>query len=177
MSTQNTPVGALVITEDGINALTEAQLIGRKIKPKFYRLTEDDLVIDPTLSAGDISGWYTHDINLYKEIDRDTVEFTCDIPPTENTHYTRTVGFYLEDGTLFAVAKPPFSAPPMFRNRFHAQIGYANAGQLMDFRYLPHQETEQDLALLDMILTQGEMMMKEMAFSRNITHIQGVSVQ
>ena len=173
----STPIGQSLITADGINALTQAQLSGGQIRPKFFRFSETEMTLDPMLGAEDITAWYTHDISLYRRIDGDTVEFVCDVPPTEATHYTRTVGLYLEDGTLYAVAKPPFAFPPMLRQTFKIQITYANAGQLMDFQYIPHQETEQDLALLDTILTQGEITMKEMARARHITHIQGVPVQ
>ena len=173
----STPIGQSLITADGINALVGAQANGREIKPKFFRFSDTDIVLDPTLSAEDITAWCTLDISLYRQIDGDSVEFVCDVPPEEAAHYTRTAGLYLEDGTLFAVAKPPFPFPPMLRQTFKIQITYANAGQLMDFQYLPHQETEQDLALLDTILTQAEVIMREMAFNRNITHIQGVPVQ
>ena len=173
----STPIGQSLITAEGINALTQAQLVGGQIRPKFFRFSDTDMTLDPTLSAEDISAWYTHDISLYRRIDNNTVEFVCDVSPEEATHYTRTAGLYLEDGTLYAVAKPPFPFPPMLRQTFKVQITYSNAGTLMDFKYIPHQETEQDLALLDTILTQGEVMMKEMARNRHITHIQGVPVQ
>ena len=173
----SSPIGPCLITNDGRNALTQAQLSGGKIRPKFFRFSDIDMILDPTLSAEDISAWYTHDISLYRRIDNNTVEFVCDVPPEEATHYNRTAGLYLEDGTLYAVAKPPFAQPPMLRQTLKAQITYSNSGALMDFKYIPHQETEQDLAMLDTILTQGEVMMKEMARNRHITHIQGVPVQ
>lgn len=173
----STPVGKLIITSAGIAALAEAQAHGKLPVPKFFRLSEQNLLLDEALTENDITGWYTHDINLFHRVNKDVVEFVCDVPPNEATNYTYTVGLYFEDGTLFAVGKPPFPSVPMSRQRFKLQITYANAGILMNFQYIPYEEEEQNLIILDSILTQGEAMMKEMAYSRKITHIQGVPVQ
>ena len=142
-------VGAVIVTADGINALVEAESTGRSVKPKYFRFSLQDLVLDPELSAEDIHGWLTRDISVYKQIDEHTVEFVCDVPPTEATHYARIAGLYLDDGTLFAVAKPPYPFPPALRQTLKIQVQYRQVGELMDFRYLPHHETEQDLNLLN----------------------------
>ena len=142
-------VGAVIVTADGINALVEADSTGRSIKPKYFRFSVQDLVLGPELSAGDIHGWLTRDISVYRQIDGNTVEFVCDVPPTEATDYARIVGLYLDDGTLFAVAKPPYPFPPALRQTLKIQVQYRQVGELMDFHYLSHYETEQDLNLLN----------------------------
>jgi hypothetical protein len=148
-------VGKTVVTADGINAIIEAQQTGRVIKPKYFRFSEQDLVLDPTLSASDIHGWMTSDISLYHSSGNDVVEFVCDVSPEKATHYTRLCGLYLEDGTLFAIAKPPHPFPPGLRQTFKIQVGYTNAAKIMNFVYVPHQETEQDLSLLDTSVSLG----------------------
>lgn len=140
-------VGQSIITANGIKALADASAVGKLVKPKYFKFSDVDYNLDPTLT--DISGWITKDISVYATIDSSTVEFTCDVAPEEATKYTKTAGLYLEDGTLFMLAKPPFSFPPMLRQTFKIQLVYQNAEQLIDFQYVPFYETEQDLNILE----------------------------
>ena len=148
-------VGQSIITADGINALVNAAASGTSVKPKYFVFSHQDLVLDPNLSAGDIHGWRTQDITLYQVLDGGTVEFVCDVPPTEATNYTRVCGLYLEDGTLFMVAKPPFPFPPQLRQTFKIQMVYENATELLDFKYVPFSEEEQSLSILDTSISLG----------------------
>ncbi|WP_456400117.1 hypothetical protein, partial [Persephonella sp.] len=105
------------------------------------------ITLDPTLT--DLSGvWKTADISGYFPINDNTVEFLVDIPPEEASSYGKTFGLYLEDGTLFMIAKPPYPFPPALRQTFKIQLVYNNANNLIDFQYVPFYETEQDLAIL-----------------------------
>ncbi|WP_108062711.1 phage tail-collar fiber domain-containing protein [Poseidonibacter lekithochrous] len=142
-------VGKSIITVDGINALANASASGSSVKPKYFKFSNQDLVLDPNLSASDLTGWRTQNINLYQIVDNQTVEFVCDVEPTEASDYTRSVGLFLEDGTLFMVAKPPFAFPPMLRQTFKIQMVYQNATELLDFKYVAFSQTEQDLSLLN----------------------------
>ena len=148
-------VGGSIITADGINALSNASASGKSVKPKYFKFSNQDLILDPNLSASDIHGWRTQNINLYQKIDSKTVEFVCDVIPTEATDYTRICGLYLEDGTLFMVAKPPYPFPPTLRQTFKIQMIYENATELLDFKYLSFSETEQDLSLLNTNVQMG----------------------
>lgn len=139
-------VGQSIITANGIKALMDASAVGKKVQPKKFVFSEQEIALDPTITS--LSGWIERDISLYNVLDGDTIEFVCDVPPEEATHYTKTAGLLLEDGTLFMLAKPPFPFPPMLRQTFKIQLRYQNAEQLVDFHYLPHYETEQDLAIL-----------------------------
>jgi len=132
-------VGSSIITADGINALANASASGTSVKPKYFKFSNQDLVLDPNLSAEDIVGWRTQDISLYQTIDSKTVEFVCDVEPTEATDYTRVCGLFLEDGTLFMVAKPPYPFPPSLRQTFKIQMMYDNATDLLEFKYIPTQ--------------------------------------
>lgn len=152
--------GQSIITADGINALVQATVSGKQIQPKYFRFSEQDLILDPNLKAKDITAWKTQNINLYSVIDNNTLEFTCDIEPTAATKYTRSCGLYLEDNTLFLVAKPPFAFPPMLRQTFKIQMSYQNATGLVDFKYIPFSQTEQDLSLLNSIVTGGNQILK-----------------
>jgi hypothetical protein len=144
-------VGQSIVTADGINALMDASAIGKLIKPKYFKFSETDYTIDPNLK--DINGWIEQDITLYNPIDNNTIEFVCDVAPENATKYAKTAGLYLEDGTLFMIAKPPFPFPPMLRQTFKIQLVYQNAESLIDFKYLPFYETEQSLAILDTSMT------------------------
>lgn len=148
-------VGSSIVTADGINALVEASASGRSVKPKYFRFSNQDLVLDPNLSAADIHSWRTQDIDLYMSIDEKTVEFVCDVIPTEATDYTRLCGLYLEDGTLFMVAKPPYPFPPSLRQTFKIQRVYENIEGLLDFKYIAFSETEQSLSILDTSVSLG----------------------
>lgn len=166
----STVVGETLITVEGINALIEAQATGESIRPKYFTFSEQDLALTPALSASDLHPWLTQNIDLYTLTDDHHVEFVCDVPPNEATHYTRIAGLYLEDGTLFAVAKPPFAFPPMLRQTFKVQVAYANAGELMNFQYISHAETEQSLSVLESTAQLGE------AIMRNAQYIAGIDI-
>jgi len=148
-------VGSSIITADGINALANSSTSGTSVKPKYFKFSHQDLILDPNLSAKDITGWRTQDINLYQKMDDKTVEFVCDVVTTEATDYTRVCGLYLDDGTLFMVAKPPYPFPPTLRQTFKIQMVYENATQLLDFKYLSFSETEQDLSVLNTNVQMG----------------------
>ena len=148
-------VGSSIVTVDGINALVNASASGTSVKPKYFKFSNQDLVLDPNLSASDITGWRTQDINLYQTIDDKTVEFVCDVIPTEAIGYARVCGLYLDDGTLFMVAKPPYPFPPQLRQTFKIQMVYENATGLLDFKYVPFSEEEQSLSILDTSISLG----------------------
>jgi len=153
-------VGSSIITIDGINALANASASGASVKPKYFKFSNQDLVLDPNLGKSDIIGWRTQDINLYQKVDDKTVEFVCDVAPTEASDYCRICGLFLEDGTLFAVAKPPFAFPPSLRQTFKIQIVYKDLTKLLDFKYIPFSETEQSLAILNTAITLGNEILK-----------------
>ena len=148
-------VGQSILTVKGSYALADASSTGKSIRPKYYKVSNQDITLDPTLT--DISGvWKTADISGYFPINDNTVEFLVDIPPEQATSYGKTFGLYLEDGTLFMIAKPPYPFPPQLRQTFKIQLVYNNVNNLVDFKYLPFYETEQDLAILDVAVTFGE---------------------
>ena len=148
-------VGSSIITADGINALANASASGTSVKPKYFMFSNQDLVLDPNLSASDITGWRTQDINLYQKVDDKTVEFVCYVAPTEARDYARVCGLYLEDGTLFMVAKPPYPFPPSLRQTFKIQMVYENIDGLLDFKYVSFSEEEQSLSILDTSISLG----------------------
>ena len=147
------PVGESIVTAQGIYALLEANTRGERVKVKSFVFSEDDVDLDPNRDS--LSGWLQKDISLYTILDEHTVEFVCDVAPEEATHYTKTAGLLLEDGTLFMLAKPPFPFPPMLRQTFKIQLRYQNAQELLDFGYLPFYETEQELSILEVAAALG----------------------
>jgi len=148
-------VGQSIITANGIKALMDASAVGKLIKPKYFKFSDVDYTLDPIIE--DISSWIQKDITLYNTINENTIEFVCDVAPEEAAKYTKIAGLYLEDGTLFMLAKPPFPFPPLLRQTFKIQLVYQNAENLIDFSYLPFYETEQDLAILQNSASIGEL--------------------
>jgi len=164
-------IGKSLVTADGINALANANASGTNIKPKYFKFSTQDLALDPNLSAEDIVGWRTQNINLYQKVDSKTVEFVCDVIPTEATDYTRVCGLYLDDGTLFMVAKPPYPFPPALRQTFKIQMVHENITGLMDFKYVAFSQTEQDLSLLNATAVSGNQILK------NTLKLEGIKLQ
>ncbi len=152
------PVGESIVTAQGIYALLEANTRGERVKVKSFVFSEEDVELDPNRTS--LSGWLQKDISLYTIVDSHTVEFVCDVSPEDATHYTKTAGLLLEDGTLFMLAKPPFPFPPMLRQTFKIQLRYQNAQELLDFRYLPFYETEQELSILEVAASLGNEVLK-----------------
>ncbi len=147
-------VGQSILTLKGSYALADASSTGKSIRPKFYKVSGNDIALDPTLT--DLTGvWKQADISGYFPINDNTVEFLVDIPPEQATSYGKTFGLYLEDGTLFMIAKPPYPFPPQLRQTFKIQLVYNNVNNLVDFQYLPFYETEQDLSIFDVSMTLG----------------------
>ena len=151
-------VGQSIITANGIKALMDASAVGKLIKPKYFKFSDVDYTLDPIIE--DISSWIQKDITLYNTINENTIEFVCDVAPEEAAKYTKIAGLYLEDGTLFILAKPPFPFPPLLRQTFKIQLVYQNAENLIDFSYLPFYETEQDLAILNNAAVFGDEILK-----------------
>ncbi len=138
-------VGQSVITAAGIRAMADAAATGKLVQPKYFRFSSADHMLDPTIQ--ELVGWIEKDISLYTKINDNTVEFLCDVKPEEAIDYGRIAGLFLEDGTLFMLAKPQYPFPPSLRQTFKIQLVYKDAEQLLDFQYLPFYETEQDLRL------------------------------
>jgi len=144
-------VGQSILTVRGSYALADASSTGKSIKPKFYKVSNQDIPLDPTVTTlTDLPGvWKQADISGYFPINDNTVEFLVDIPPEEATDYGKTFGLYLEDGTLFMIAKPPYPFPPSLRQTFKIQLVYNNANNLIDFQYIPMAEIDDIFPLFD----------------------------
>lgn len=153
-------IGTSIVTADGIKALATASANGKSIKPRYFKFSKQDLEVDAKLTANDIVGWVQKDISLYQILDNETIEFVCDVEPTSATDYAKFAALYLEDGTLFMVARPPYPFPPALRQTFKIQMTYQNATGLVDFKYIPFSQTEQDLSLLNNIVVGGNQILK-----------------
>jgi len=153
-------IGGVILVDDGRNALAQAQATGKKIQPKFYRQSEQDLVLDPALSASDIVGWRAHDIDLVGVENNSTVAFRMDCPIEEATNYTRLLGIYLEDGTLYAVAKPAYALPPSVRQVFIPKVAVNQQIKYMNFNYLPVDVADRQLQQASAVARLGVMIIE-----------------
>jgi len=147
--------GKTVATLNGLKALTEASSIGRRVKPVYFKVSDADIGdIYPGIDLHDLpSVWYQADITGYIPVNDSTVQFILDIPQDKATKYGKTFGLYLEDGTLFAVAKPPYPFPPSMRQRFKVQFVWEQIDSVMNFEDIPFYEFDQDVVHLDAIST------------------------
>jgi len=132
-------------------ALTDALQRNRQVKVTQYKASTQDINPDPNMTSLP-SVWKTGNISAYIPVNNNTVEFIIDIPQEEATNYTRSFGLYLEDGTLFMLAKPPYPFPPGLRQVMKIQLVFQNATQIINFQYVPFFETEQDLRTLEATL-------------------------
>lgn len=141
-------VGTSILTDAGLQALINAHAQGTKVKPKYYKVSDQNISLAPSLT--DIpNAWRTADIDGYVQVDENTVEFLIVIPTEAASKYGRTFGLFLEDGTLLLVAKPPYPFPPGLRQTFKVQLYFEKADEVLDFQYIPFDETEQSLAVYD----------------------------
>ena len=147
--------GKTVITLNGLKALTEASSVGRRVKPVYFKVSDADIGdIYPGIDIADLpSVWHQANISGYIPVNDSTVQFILDIPEEKATHYSKVFGLYLEDGTLFAVAKPPYPFPPLMRQRFRVQFVWQQIESVMNFEDIPFYEFDQDVAHLDALST------------------------
>ena len=147
--------GKTVITLNGLKALTEASSVGRRVKPVYFKVSDADIGdIYPGIDIADLpSVWHQANISGYIPVNDSTVQFILDIPEEKATHYGKVFGLYLEDGTLFAVAKPPYPFPPLMRQRFKVQFVWEQIEAVMNFEDIPFYEFDQDVIHLDAVST------------------------
>jgi len=132
-------LGGSIITTAGLNALVET---GSSIVPKYFKFSSQDLSLDADLTEDDFTGWIEQDINLYQKIDDSTIEFVCDVLPDIATENTSVCGLFLEDGTLFMLAKAPNIFPSDLRQTFRIQLVYENVDAVVDFKYIDLSNTD-----------------------------------
>lgn len=162
-------VGKVILTVQGSYALADAQATGKNIQPEYYKVSNQDIPLDPTLT--DLPGvWKQDNISGYIPVDPDTVEFVIDIPHEEAKSWGKTFGLYLSDGTLFAIAKPPYPFPPNLRQTFRIQVRYSNINQITDFKYIPFYETEQSLMTLQTAAVLGD---EILSLSKTLSLLEG----
>jgi len=152
-------VGIAVPTVNGLKKIADATITGKSVKPKYFKVSKDDIPLDPTIE--DLTGiWYQADITAYIPVDDNTVHFITDVPPEEASDYGRVVGLYFEDRTLFAISKPKYPFSPALKQRLITEFQYTNATNIMDFSYIPLIELDQYLTILDVSATLGNQILE-----------------
>ena len=177
MSTAIQLTGGTIITLAGRNALRDAELTGSIPQPKYYRVSANDYPLDPAMTTADFHGWYTHEINAYVPVDDDTAQFTVRIPEDEATSDMLTVGIFLEDGTLFGLAKPDYAMPRGITQMFHILHAYDDISELLDFRYIPIEELDQHASTIHQAIVLGDMVLKQTARQHKIVALNGTNIR
>ncbi len=155
--------GKTVITLNGLKALTEASSVGRQVKPVYFKVSDQDIGdIYPGIDIDDLSGvWYQANISGYIPVNDSTIQFILDIPEESATRYGKVFGLYLEDGTLFAVAVPPYPFPPLMRQRFKVQFVWQQIESVMNFEDIPFYEFAQDVYALEGFSVFGKALLED----------------
>lgn len=144
----------VILTEQGLQALRDAELLGTKVKPKYFKFSTLEEELEPEWTELQDT-WIQKDISAYIPINDNIAEFVCDVKPEAAVEVCGTTGLYLEDGTLFMLAKPPWPMPADIRQTLKIQLVFQNVQELVDFQYIPFSETEQDLSILEVSSTLG----------------------
>ena len=148
--------GELWLTPAGREALANASASGSSVKPKYFKLSKQDLDIeDESLTDASINWWIQKDIASYAKINDNIVEFVLIVEPDEAIDFAVVMGLFLKDGTMFALAKQPYGGLiPTTRQILKPQLRYLNASNgLLDFQYIPFDVQEQYASILDSQLT------------------------
>lgn len=146
-----------ILTDAGINALVNAHQTGTLLKPVEFVFSADDIDLSPLLI--DLTGWVRKDISQLSIVQNNNVELTCIVEQEEAIDTVRSVGIFLEDGTLFCVSKIN-GIGSNIRQTVKVQIDYENVDGLMDFIYIPSDFYGLQLAIMDVSMTLGVQEMK-----------------
>jgi len=153
------------LTIDGINKLNASLMDGTPLIPKFFKFSNQEYVLDTTTTK-DFIGWIEKDIDLFQQIDNN-IEFTCIVPQETATDYLKSVGIFLEDGTLFLFGTLPNTFPPNTRQMVRIQISLDTKANL-DFKYIPIDKMEEGLLSLNNLAILGNRITKNTAIINNI---------
>lgn len=169
------PLGIATLTDAGKTLLAESIAGGTRIVPKYYHFIEEHYEVVSTMVASDLpTFWKEKDIDLYQMVDANTIEFVMVTEASDAEFDVRTVAIYLEDGTLFAVANPSYVISRSQRQVAKIQLSFADIGQALNFMYIAHSETDQDIALLNTIVVGGNQVLKNTLTLKSVK-IQGVN--
>jgi len=141
--------GGTVLTLAGRRALATAVLTGVHPKVQYYIASNHDYALDPAMMSSQFSGWYTHTINGYTPVNDYTSQLLAHIPQEDAVSDLLTVGLFLEDGTLFALAKPPYAMPQGIEQNFNMLIESSGINELLDFSYIPTEVFNHEAELLN----------------------------
>lgn len=166
------PLGTAVITDAGVALLAQSLANGTQVVPKYYHFIETYHEALNTMVASDLpTFWKEKDIDLYQMVDINTIEFVMVTEASDADFDVRTIAIYLEDGTLFAVANPSYVISQSQRQVAKVQLTFVNIGLALSFKYIPHSETDQDIALLNTIAVHGNQTTK------NTLTLKGVKIE
>lgn len=152
--------GHAILTDDGHAALAYATAHGTKIKPAYFMVSNDATLyiypeddpdpnkagkLNPTKTASDWVGadiWFglsgDKPFSSYKVLGAgNEVMLVSEVPADQASDECEVVGLFLEDGTLFAMAKPMYALPPDVRQYVKTHIIYTGLEAVVDFTLIP----------------------------------------
>jgi len=146
-------MGKILLTIAGANALANAHANGERIKVISYKQSSQDIALSSALTSADITAWREKPVDEIQMVNAESVQFKVDCPADQATDYTRILGLYLEDGTLYAVAQPSFPLPPNVRQVFTPVLSVNGQTALLDVSIFTTEESDRFLRwfLTDMV--------------------------
>jgi hypothetical protein len=137
-------------------AEAQAMATGTKVRPATFALCSREYELSPGMELPTLDDVFlTGDIAAAMVVNEQTVEFLISVQGTDMADWCRTIGLYLEDGTLFCAAAPAFPAAPGWELHYKIQHVLGNVEEALDFSYISYDQTERDLTALHAQATLG----------------------
>jgi len=151
-----------IILDDGKAEILEPDII---TFPKYFRVSYDDIPALSNVNINDYSFWYQKNIDLFRVIDKDTVEFTCIIEAIENTNITRSICLYFDDPDStkdipFLLGVLNEDIPSDTRVVISIQFKLTNATDKIDFSFITADKLEEGILSLNTLITLGNQITK-----------------
>jgi hypothetical protein len=154
-----------IILDTGKAELLEPDIIAF---PKYFKISSEEIPVLATIDAsteGSYNFWYQKDIDIFKVIDSDTVEFTCVLEASENTNNTRSICLYFDNPNStydipFLLGVLNEDLPSNTRVVITLQFKLTNATEKIDFSFITTDELEEGLLSLNTLMTLGNQISK-----------------
>jgi len=130
-----------VLTNRCIDKITKTD---EKLVPKYFKFSSDKKIIHADFEDKDLKDWYSGDITSCLMTGNDRIEFTCEVPREKAKKSTNLCGLYLEDGSLFMVARVKYPIPSKLKQKFKIKLTHKNILDRMDLKYIIQQKIDND---------------------------------
>jgi len=131
--------------------------------PKYFSITDVAVPLIPDLDVSEVSFWYQKDIDAFRQIDAETVEFTCIVEDVDNNNTTKSIVLFFSDGTpfLLGVLLNEISKNNKVIVNIQFKISTLNtAGMTIHFDLIDIDKNQEGLLSLNNLVTLGNQITK-----------------